>query len=160
MRYVYPCVLHVEEGGGYWVSFPDVKGASTGGSTREEALEMAEDALVAVLGAYYYLGEDIPLPSPVGEGQEPVPLQPIAAAKVALHVAMRDQGMTKVALAMRLGVSEAAVRKLCNPDHRSHISTVERALHAVGRGLIIEDVPWPPAPSVPTSTARGNEPAA
>ena len=115
MRYVYPCVLHAEEGGGYWVSFPDVKGANTGGSTREEALGMAEDALVAALGAYYHLGEDIPLPSPVAEGQEPVPLRPIAAAKVALNVAMRDQGVTKVALAQRLGVSEAAVRKLCNP---------------------------------------------
>ena len=160
MRYVYPCVLHAEEGGGYWVSFPDVKGASTGGFAREEALEMAEDALVAALGAYYNLGEDIPLPSPVGEGQEPVPLQPIAAAKVALNVAMRDQGVTKVALAKRLGVSEAAVRKLCNPDHRSHISTVERALHALGRGLIIEDAPWPSASSVPTSTAHGSERAA
>lgn len=142
------------------MSFPGVKGASTGGFTREEALEMAEDALVAALGAYYNLGEDIPLPSPVGEGQEPVPLQPIAAAKVALNVAMRDQGVTKVALAKRLGVSEAAVRKLCNPDHRSHISTVERALHALGRGLIIEDAPWPSAPSVPTSTAHGSERAA
>ncbi len=51
MRYIYPCVLHAEEGGGYWVSFPDVKGANTGGSTREEALEMADDALVAALGS-------------------------------------------------------------------------------------------------------------
>ena len=160
MRYVYPCVLHAEKGEGYWVSFPDVKGANTGGSSREEALEMAEDALVAALGGYYYLGEDIPLPSPVGEGQEPVPLRPVAAAKVALNVAMRDQGVTKVALANRLGVSEAAVRKLCNPDHRSHISTVERALHAVGRGLIIEDAPWPSPPSIPTSTAEGSGRAA
>ena len=159
MRYVYPCVLHEEEGGGYWVSFPDVKGANTGGSTREEALEMAEDALVAALGAYYSLGEDIPLPGLVGEGQQPVPLRPVAAAKVALIVAMRERGLSKVALAKRLGVSEAAVRKLCNPDHRSHISTVERALHAVGRGLIIEDAPWPP-PSVPTSTTQGSERAA
>ena len=160
MRYVYPCVLHAEEGGEYWVSFPDVEGANTGGSTRAEALAMAEDALVAALGAYYNLGENIPLPSPVGEGQEPVPLQPVAAAKVALNVAMRGQGITKVALAKRLDVSEAAVRKLCNPDHRSHISTVERALHAVGRGLIIEDAPWPPPPYVPTSTAQDSERAA
>ena len=160
MRYVYPCVLHAEEGGGYWVSFPDVKGANTGGSTREEALAMAEDALVAALGAYYYLGEDIPLPSAIDEGQYPVPLQPIAAAKAALNVAMRDQGVTKVALAKRLGISEAAVRKLCNPDHRSHISTVERAFRAVGRGLIIEDAPWPWPPSVPMSTPQDSERAA
>ena len=139
MRYVYPCVLHPEEDGGFSVSFPDVEGANTGGATREEALRMAEDALVAALGAYHYLRREIPLPSPVQKGQEAIPLQPVAAAKVALATAMRNQGLTNVALSERLGISEASVRKLVNPDHRSHISIVERALRAVGRSLVIED---------------------
>ena len=50
MRYVYPCVLRPEEGGGYYVVFPDVPGALTSGKDREETLEMGEDALVAALG--------------------------------------------------------------------------------------------------------------
>ena len=139
MRYVYPCVLQPEEDGGFSVSFPDVEGANTGGATREEALSMAEDALVAALGAYHYLRRDVPLPSSVKEGQESVPLRPVVAAKVALGTAMRNQGLTNVALGERLGISEAAVRKLLDPDHRSHISTVERALRALGRSLVVED---------------------
>ena len=66
-------------------------------------------------------------------------MPPIVAAKLALYTAMRAQGITKVALAARLGLSESAVRKLVNPDHRSHISSVERALRAVGRTLVVED---------------------
>ena len=139
MRYVYPCVLHPEEGGGFWVSFPDVPGANTGGGTREEALLMAEDALVAALGGYYRLGKDIPLPSALEEGQESVRLEPIAAAKVALNSAMRRSRMTNVALAKQLGLTESTIRKLRDPDHRSHISTIERALRLVGLTLIVED---------------------
>ena len=41
-------------------------------------------------------------------------------------------------LADRLGVSEGAVRKLTNPDHRSHMSQVHKALKAVGRSLKVE----------------------
>lgn len=61
------------------------------------------------------------------------------AAKLALYTAMRAQGVTNVALAARLGISESAVRKLVNPDHRSHIGHVEKALAAVGRTLVVKD---------------------
>ena len=144
MRYAYPCILEPEAEGGFSVSFPDVPGALTCGDSRTEALVRAEDALVGALGAHFSLRGAIPLPSPVQEGQELVALRPVAAAKVALYTAMREQGLTNVALGERLGVSEAAVRKLLNPDHRSHLSTIEKALHAVGLSLVVETVPWPP----------------
>ena len=62
----------------------------------------------------------------------------VVAAKLALYMAMRAQRITKVELADRLGVSESAVRKLTNPDHRSHMSQVQKALRAVGRNIKIE----------------------
>ncbi len=52
---------------------------------------------------------------------------------------MREQGLTKVGLARRLGLSEGAVRKLLNPNHRSHIAQIERAIEKVGRRLVAED---------------------
>ena len=55
------------------------------------------------------------MPSPATAGQELVAVPPIVAAKLALYTAMRAQGITKVALAARLGLSESAVRKLVNP---------------------------------------------
>ncbi len=153
MRYVYPCILSPEADGGFSVSFPDVAGANTGGATREEALRMAEDALVAALGAYHRLRREIPLPSPVGEGYEAIRLEPVAAAKIALGTAMRQQGLSNIRLAKILGVTESAVRKLLNPDHRSHISTIDRALQAVGRSLIVEDQPAVQQPNSPALTS-------
>ena len=47
--------------------------------------------------------------------------------------------MTMTALAARLGLSESVVCRLLNPDHRSHISQIEKALRVVGRRLAVED---------------------
>ena len=64
---------------------------------------------------------------------------PIVAAKLALYTAMREQNVTNVALAVRLGLQENAVRRILDPGHRSHITSVEKALDAVGRSLVLED---------------------
>lgn len=140
MRYAYPCLLTAEaEYGGYSVAFPDVPEALTCGKGRAEALEMAEDALVVALGAYVDSGEEVPVPSAVADGQELVAVPSVVAAKLALYSAMRRQDVTRSALAVRLGVSESAVRRLLDLGHRSHIGHVEAALHAMGRCLVIGD---------------------
>ena len=100
---------------------------------------MAEDALAVALAGYVHERWDIPPPSPAASSQIPVAVPPLVAAKLALYSAMREQGITKTALAMRLGLSESVVRRLLNPDHRSHISQVEKALRAIGRRLAVED---------------------
>ena len=146
MRYVYPCniVRDVEEERAtgkeaYVVTFPDVYGANTGGWSWEEALEMAKDCLGVALGMYVKAHEDIPTPSQLAEGQAPVAVAPVVAAKLALYAAMREQGVANVALAVRLGMQETAVRRLLDPGHRSHIESVEKALEALGRSLVVED---------------------
>lgn len=45
----YYAIFHPANNGGYWVSFPDAESASTQGDTLDEALEMATDALSAML---------------------------------------------------------------------------------------------------------------
>ena len=141
MRYTYPCSLTPdhEEGEGFVATFPDVPEAITGAKTREETLALAQEGLAVALGMYVRCREDIPVPSPVAAGQVLVPVPPTIAAKLALYTAMRKQGITNVALASRLQLSEGAVRRLINPRHRSHISQVEKAIRAVGRSLIVED---------------------
>ena len=138
MIYAYPCQLTPDEDGGLIATFPDVPEAITGGSDRAEALAMAEDALATALAGYVHEKWDIPAPSEPAGGQASVPVPTVVAAKLALYTAMRAQGVTKVELADRLGVSESAVRKLANPDHRSHMSQVQRALRAMGRSLKVE----------------------
>lgn len=141
MRYAYPCTLTPdhEEGEGYVVTFPDVPEAITGGKTWDDALVMAQDGLAVALGMYVKGREEVPVPSAVAPGQVLVAVPPVVAAKLALYSAMRSQGITNVALAARMGLSEGAIRRLVNPGHRSHISQVEKALQAVGRTLIVED---------------------
>ena len=146
MRYAYPCCIVRDEEEeratgreAYTVTFPDVYGANTGGWSWEEALEMAKDCLGVALGMYVKAGEDIPVPSLLVEGQVLISVAPIVAAKLALYAAMREQGVTDVALAARLGLQENAVRRLLDPGQRSHMTSVEKALEAVGRSLVVED---------------------
>ena len=138
MIYAYPCVLTPAEDGSLVVTFPDVPEAITGGRDQSEVLAMAEDALATALAGYVHEKLEIPAPSEAVAGQELVPLPTVIAAKLALYAAMRAQGITKVELARRLGVSESAVRKLANPDHRSHVGQVQKALRAVGRSLRVQ----------------------
>lgn len=138
MLYAYHCDLTPDGNGGLVATFPDVPEAITGGADRAEALAMAGDALVTALAGYVHGKREIPAPGAAAEDRELVAVPTVAAAKLALYSAMRAQGITKVELARRLGVSEAAVRKLANPDHRSHVSQVEKALRAVGRSIRVE----------------------
>ena len=138
MIYTYPCELTPDEEGGLLATFPDVPEAITGGRDRSEALAMAEDALATALAGYVHEQWDIPTPSEAAEGQQLVAVPTIVAAKLALYSAMRAQRITKGELASRLGISEAAVRKLADPDQYSHISQVQKALRAVGRNLAVE----------------------
>ena len=140
MRYAYPCIITPEVEGGFFARFPDVPGALTCGKDIPETLEMAEDALTVIFCAYVELDEALPEPGPLADGQYLVALPPLTAAKLSLYTAMREQGITAAALAETLGVTETAVRKLITPDYGSHITTVMRALRAVGRNLVVEDL--------------------
>ncbi|MDE2982192.1 MAG: type II toxin-antitoxin system HicB family antitoxin [Gemmatimonadota bacterium] len=138
MRYAYPCELTPEQDGGFSVSFPHVPEALTCGDDEADALAMAEDALAIALGAYVRAREEIPAPGPVQPGQVTVAVPLVVAAKLALYTAMREQGLSNVGLAARMGLSEGAIRKLLNPEHRSHIRQVEKALSKVDKRLVVE----------------------
>ena len=146
MKYVYPSnIVRDEEERmttgreAYNVTFPDVPEAITCGWSWEEALEMAEDCLGVALGMYVKADEDLPVPGYARDGQVLVPVPLLIAAKLTIYTAMREQGVTRDALAARLGVSVEAAQKLVDPRYRSHISQVESALRAVGRALVVED---------------------
>ena len=138
MLYAYPCNLTPDEDGGLVATFPDLAEAITGGRDRAHALMMAEDALATALGGYVHQRWDIPTPSAPIDGQEVVAVPAVVAAKLALYSAMRERRISKVALGELLGISEAAVRKLADPDHRSHISQVQKALKALGCTMAVQ----------------------
>lgn len=138
MEFAYPVDLTPQDDGSVLVTFPDVRGALTDGDSKAEALFEATDCLVAALGGYIELRRDIPAPSHPRRGQPVVTVPPLVAAKLALYRAMRGAGLTRVALGKRLGISEGAVRRLLDLDHRSHIGQVEAALAVLGKRLVVE----------------------
>jgi antitoxin HicB len=137
-RFIYPASIEVDTAGFHLVTFPDVPEAGTDAKSREEALEEAPDCLMAALGGYMEAKQAIPPPSKIKRGYVRVSLPILVTAKLALYEAMRTGNVTNVELGRRLGVSEGAVRRLVDLDHRSHIGQIESALAALGQRLVIE----------------------
>jgi antitoxin HicB len=124
--------------GGYIVRFPDVPQAVTEADTEAEALAWAEDALVVALTGYQDAGRDIPAPSRPAPGQPAVALPPYIAIKLVIYQAMRELGVSQAELARRLECDPRQVRRLLDPDHRSRLDLMERALAALGKRLVVE----------------------
>lgn len=135
-RLAWPADLQQQEDGSILVVFPDIPEALSEGATEDEALAQAQDCLIAALGGYIAARRNIPGASPP-RGRAMIALPALAAAKVALYAAMRSQAVGNTALAARLGLTEGAVRRLVNLDHRSHIGQVETALLVLGQQLTI-----------------------
>ena len=60
-------VEHHEEDGGYLAYFPALPGCHTWGTTYEEAVKNAEEALLGYLEALQKNGEELPLEEPSGD---------------------------------------------------------------------------------------------
>ncbi len=62
MLFVYPAVFH-KENDAYWVEFPDLEGCQTYGSSVNETMEYAQEALAAYLLTLMEENRDIARPS-------------------------------------------------------------------------------------------------
>lgn len=134
MRFVYDAEFTPEDGG-YVVTFPQVPEAVTEADTLEDAREQAVDALVAALGGYIKFGRPLPLS---GSTPDAIAIPPLQAAKLALYAAMKAGRISNTELARRLEVTETAIRRLVDLDHRSHIEQVTRALELLGKRVILD----------------------
>ena len=65
MLKVYPAILHKEDG--YWIEFPDLEGCQTYGSTLEETMELAQEALGLYLVSLIENKQLVPAPSDIGD---------------------------------------------------------------------------------------------
>ena len=124
--------------GGFVVAFRDLPEAITQGNTIDEALSEAEGALQAAVEGRIEDGLDIPAPSQPRRGERPVATPVTTALKAAVYLAMRDDGMSKSELARRMRVNEKEARRMLDPKHPTKVTTLERALAALGRRAEIE----------------------
>lgn len=114
------------------VSFPDFPEAHTQGSDRADAFTMVSDCLYTAIEWRLERKAEIPAPRPVKHGQTSVPVPLELAPKLALYRAMRSRGISNVALAKTLNLSENAIRRMLGPQHVSKPDQYTRALLALG----------------------------
>ena len=138
MRFTYPARLRPDSTGELIVSFRDLPECLTSGADQAEALAEAADALEEAIAGRINRSDSIPVPSPRRSGEHHVAVPAGTAAKAALALALRDTGLSRVALAQRLGVDEKAVRRMLDPRHRTAVARIEAALRALGQELVIE----------------------
>lgn len=134
MSYVYNASIVPDPDGGYIVTFPDVPEAITFGENWSDAVSSSAEALGMALRGYLAL--ERPLPKPASEGK-PIAVPAEDAMKLALVQAFRETGMTKIELANRLGKAETEARRILDPDHPTKLATMQAALAALGKTVII-----------------------
>ena len=138
MRFTYPARLRSDSTGELIVSFRDLPECLTSGADQAEALAEAADALEEAIAGRIDDAERIPIPSARRSGEHHVAVPAGTAAKAALALALRESGLSRVALAKRLGVDEKAVRRMLDPRHTTAVGRIETALRALGQELVIE----------------------
>ena len=135
-RAAWPVDLTSAEEGGFIVNFPDLPNGWSQGETRREALAQAEDLLEEMILGKMAHNEDVPVPSPA-RGRPLVTLPALTAAKLETYRAMREAGLSKSALAARLGWQPSQVTRLFDGRHASRLDQIEAALAALGQRLVI-----------------------
>jgi antitoxin HicB len=116
-------------------SFPDIPEALTGGSTRAEALEMAEDALITAIDFYFEDKREVPAPRKVAKGQDSIELPASLAAKVLLLNEMVKQKVRPSELARKMHTSAQEVNRLTDLRHTTRVDSLQQALGALGKRL-------------------------
>ena len=132
----YHATLTPDDNGSLLVQFPDLPAAITFGMGHADALLRARDALAAALELY--IEDRRPLPKAKFKDGHPITLRGITAAKIALHLAMREAKLSKATLAKRLGLHPPQIDRLLDFNHASKLDSLEDALAAVGKLLTVD----------------------
>ena len=126
-----------KDGTGFVVTFRDIPEAITQGDTHDEAIEMAEDVLLAAMDFYFEDNRQVPSPSKPKKDEVLINLPISAATKVMLLNTLLEKRVTQAELAKLMGIRPQQVTRIVNLEHTTKIDTVEKAFRALGRELDI-----------------------
>ena len=139
IQFFYPVAIDRKNGAEYQAALLDCPEARTSSTTLEEALSKARTCLTDAVSARISKNQPVPHPStPRGKRAYWAVLPAQLSAKTALYLAMRESGITKVALAKRLNHDEKEIRRMLDPHHPSKLPRIEAALAALGMRLVVE----------------------
>ena len=136
-NFLYPAKIEKDDECFFLVTFRDIKFAATDGRTIEEAKEEAVDSLSEAISSIISDNEPLPLPSELKKNEYLIAPDALIAAKAALYVAVKEEGLSKKALAKRLNLSEEIGLSLLDPKYQTKILNIDKALTAMGRKMVI-----------------------
>jgi antitoxin HicB len=131
----YPVIIHKEKEGGCWLSFPDVEGTYTNGTSEADAMSHALDALETMFDYFFEEQLPVPLPSAPKRGQRLLEIPASLTAKILLHNELLHQKVRPVELARRLGIPRQEMTRILNSRHKTKIDSIGAALGALGKRL-------------------------
>ena len=138
MRFIYPARFKRASPSEIIVSFRDLPECLTSGANEAEALVEARDALEEAIAGRIDDLEAIPVPSARKTGECLIAVPAETAAKAALSLALKENGLTPATLARKLGTDEHAVRRMLDPRHRTATNRMNKALHILNKELVVE----------------------
>jgi antitoxin HicB len=136
-RFEYPVRIRSTEKGGYIVSCRDLPRLTAKAQSEQDALGQASEAMGEVFATYLIEAMDLPPPSKAKRREHLVSAPAATVVKAALHVAMRQARISKVKLAVKLGVDEKEVRRLLDPRYASKLPRIAQAIGQLGHRLVI-----------------------
>ena len=130
---VYNCTIK-QNGDMLIVRFPDMPNIQTFGTTQEEALLMAKEALDACLESD--ISRNIPIPPPAYRKGHPVAVSSHIVLALRLRELRGEKSQTDIA--RKLGLSYQAYQRLENPRKANPtVKTLEKIARVYGRELSI-----------------------
>jgi antitoxin HicB len=125
--------------GGFVIAFPDIEGAVSQGENEQDARAMARDALISMIAYLIRHGKDVPPPRHSGGGKyRMIELPAIVALKTELYCAFRASGLTKAALARKLGIPKTTIDRLFDFRNHTRLDHLEAAFAALGKRLDVQ----------------------
>ena len=142
IQFNYPALVERNGDGGFGVRLPDFPEVAPRAALADTALAAAAVGLREAVLERLCRNEPVPPPSipplpPEGTENGWIVLPALMSAKAALHLALRESGISKVDLARRLNHDEKEVRRLLDPRHPSKMPRIEAALAALGKRLVV-----------------------
>lgn len=130
----YPAKIEKQDDG-YLVTFPDLENVMTYGSTIEEALKNAEEALNGCIESDFERNFTVPASSNISEKNIfNVPVAPHIAVAVMLRSLRADRSQTEVA--RQLNISYQVYQRLENPRKANPtVKTLEKIARVFGKRI-------------------------
>lgn len=134
----YPACFERTDRNKILITFPDIDEAISQGDDEQDAVEMAEDALITWFAHCIRHGKPINPPSqPKGRKYRMIDLPAMVAVKVELYMAFNAAGITKAELGRRLGIPKTNVDRLFDFKNHTRLDQLQAAFRALGKDLSI-----------------------